>query len=251
LKRLKRHPDSRSVIWKISVFLLVLSVIFVALIVYLVFFTDFFTVKKIHVTGVSRLDKDYVKKLTGSGLKQSIFTLNVHRIESNLKTNPWIEKADISRALPDTLRVRVHERVVCAVIDIEGVRFAVDSGGYVLDREKNKEYAGYPALKNAAVKTPTVGTYISDSKARKCFQVIAGLPGPIKKVIKEAYFSTIKGTCLKINFGWGAFELIYGTPEESKLKNEMLLAVISDIEANSRKVKYVDVRVPEAPVIRE
>lgn len=251
MKRLKRHPDSRSFTWKISISLLVFAVLAIALFLVLVFLTDFFTVKEIVVSGVSRLDENYVKRISGVRRKQSIFTVNVRRIESNLKLDPWIERAEISRSLPDSLRIRVFERSVCAVMDFEGVRYAVDRKGYIIGREKLKEYKVFPVLKGIALKIPTVGTTISDGKARKCLEIIGSLPREISQLIREVYFSSDRGVCFKGDLGWGSFELIYGNKEETSLKNEVLAAVINDIKINSRKIKYIDIRVPDAPVIRE
>ncbi len=217
----------------------------------LLFFTDFFTIKKIIVSGVSHLDENYVKAISRVKRKQSIFTVNVRKVESNLTGDPWIEKARVSRSLPDGLKIQVFERSVCAVIDFQGVRFAVDRNGYVIEREKEREYEGFPVLKGIVSKMPATGAKISNKKARECLEIISALPQENKKFIKKVYFLAAKGVCFTIDVGFGSFELFYGKKEEIALKNEILAAVINDIKTNLRKIKYIDLRVPEAPVIKE
>jgi len=44
--------------------------------------------------------------------------------------------------------------------------------------------------------------------------------------------------------------VIYGHDTDSKKKNEMLEAIVADVKNNKRNIAYIDLRVPDSPVIK-
>ena len=46
------------------------------------------------------------------------------------------------------------------------------------------------------------------------------------------------------------YNVVYGSASKMKQKNEVLQAVATDVNNNKRKIAYIDVRVPDSPVIK-
>jgi len=46
------------------------------------------------------------------------------------------------------------------------------------------------------------------------------------------------------------FNIVYGHASDLAKKNEVLQAIVTDISNTGRKIAYVDVSVPDAPVIK-
>lgn len=61
----------------------------------------------------------------------AIFSLDLDLIKSNLRRNPWIKNiAIIERRLPNTLYIRLIERIPIAIWQINGQVFLIDQEGY-------------------------------------------------------------------------------------------------------------------------
>ncbi len=61
----------------------------------------------------------------------AIFSLDLASIEKNLKFNPWIKNiAIVERRLPNTVYIRLIERIPIAIWQINGQVFLIDKEGY-------------------------------------------------------------------------------------------------------------------------
>jgi cell division septal protein FtsQ len=98
---------------------------------YFLFFSEFFQVEKVVVTGEEKISKEEIKTLIP---QKNIFLTDLKKIRENiLKKFPQIAEVEINRGLPDVLNVQVSERVAvavwceqdCFLIDREGVVFEI------------------------------------------------------------------------------------------------------------------------------
>lgn len=95
---------------------------------------DHFTIQTIDMTSDGRLTPSKLMEYADVRPGQNLFALDLGEIEKNLKTVPLIDRVQIKRKLPDTLMIRVIERVAVAQIrwTYRGMPFLMDRDGIVL-----------------------------------------------------------------------------------------------------------------------
>lgn len=93
-----------------------------------------FEVKRVEITGVRHMDRVQVYSTALDGPSTAMANLDLPRIRADLLRHGWVRDAQVSRRLPDTLVVKVAERVPVAVWQHRGRLALVDAEGVVLDR---------------------------------------------------------------------------------------------------------------------
>ena len=68
-------------------------------------------VGKVEVRGSRFLSEGEVRELLGPAVGENILSLDIDALKARLRASPWVADATVSRTLPDTLRVEIHERV--------------------------------------------------------------------------------------------------------------------------------------------
>jgi hypothetical protein len=81
--------------------------------------TSYFEAHTITVEGNKELSKGTILKQARLKLHDNILSVNVNTIRYRLMAHPWVAGAEIERALPDTIHIRVKERVPIAMVDLD------------------------------------------------------------------------------------------------------------------------------------
>lgn len=98
---------------------------------YVVFFSGWFSVRKVDVQGTSLVSADQIKGLVPTG--DPIWFFPKERVSSQIMVDPRIQSVDILKGLPDSIRVVVHERQPAlawtsgsnlTLLDVTGLAFA-------------------------------------------------------------------------------------------------------------------------------
>ena len=92
--------------------------------------TERLGIRSITVTGCERLTPEAVKKEAGLGAVHNILAVNLTTTRKRLLADPWIAEAQVSRAIPDRLRIKIREHTCLAVLDL-GRRFLLSDEGRV------------------------------------------------------------------------------------------------------------------------
>ncbi|KYF50271.1 cell division protein, partial [Sorangium cellulosum] len=79
-----------------------------------------FAVRTVLVDGVQRRSAEQVASSGGIEVGKNIFTLDLELASASISTDPWIEKATVTRTLPSTVHVSVVEREAQALVAIGG-----------------------------------------------------------------------------------------------------------------------------------
>ncbi len=69
-----------------------------------------FILKQIDLQGTKRASRTELMRLLETHQARSLWKLDLPSIRVALEKNPWVQEAEVSRVLPDALRVIVHER---------------------------------------------------------------------------------------------------------------------------------------------
>ncbi len=131
--------------------------------------TVFFPIETIAVTGGSRYaDGDLI---TASGLStgNNIFCFRAASVEEQLvKQFPYIERARVTRAFPDTVSIEVSEAEIDAVIETEAGFLPLSRRGRILEPPSAYPPEGWPRVIGFSLpSTPSPGSYLPDEEQER------------------------------------------------------------------------------------
>jgi cell division protein FtsQ len=115
-----------------------------------------FTVQEIEVEGRATTPRGDILKAIEAGRGTPILAVSPTRVKQQLETLPWIRTASVERHLPDTLYIRLTERVPLALWQRQGKMMLIDHDGVVVTTEHLDRYSnlllvvGDDAPRNAA-----------------------------------------------------------------------------------------------------
>ncbi len=243
-KRKRRRFRLRLILVIALFFLLVAS----GLSIWVIFFTDVFRVREVKVSGVNHLESEYVRQLSGVDGYDNLITLPVRKLEKNLLQEPWIKEVIISRKIFGTVSIKVKERIPIAVLDLDGDVYLLDGEGYAINRDPESKMIDLPRISWISALPPEEGIRVNDEKIQGALKILSRLPAGLKSLINYADPFNKKGNVLKTKEG---IEIYYGKADRLSDKNIALETIFQDIRERKIEVEYVDVRVPENPVIKE
>jgi cell division protein FtsQ len=87
-----------------------------------------FEAQTISVEGNRRLSKKAILKQAGAKRYDNILGLNLRLLRQRLLANPWICAAEVERRLPDSIHIRVRERVPVAMLKLNRLFFLDETG---------------------------------------------------------------------------------------------------------------------------
>ena len=96
-----------------------------------VFASDRLRVGRLEVRGSHFLSEGEVRELIGPAVGESILTLDIDALKARLRASPWVADATVTRALPDTLRVEIHERIPLALAELDRLYLMDQDGGLI------------------------------------------------------------------------------------------------------------------------
>ena len=96
-----------------------------------VFASDRLRVGKLEVRGSHFLSEGEVRELVGPAVGESILALDIDALKARLRSSPWVADATVTRALPDTVRVEIRERVPLALAELDRLYLMDQDGGLI------------------------------------------------------------------------------------------------------------------------
>lgn len=93
-----------------------------------------FALKQVEYSQAKYFNKEAFTTLMTKSFGTQLFSLDLDRVRDLLLTEAWIKDAVVRRKLPDTLLIRIEERVPVAAASIDDELFIVDREGVILDR---------------------------------------------------------------------------------------------------------------------
>lgn len=97
-----------------------------------------FNIKQINVEGVEKIPQEEVINLSQIQLDENIFKIKISDIIKKLETNTHIEKVDITRELPSTVKISVKERQPRYIIEVGNGNAYIDSYGCIIEISTEK-----------------------------------------------------------------------------------------------------------------
>ncbi len=93
-----------------------------------------FTLRRLDLTSDGRLAPDLLQRFAGIGIGTNLFELQLRRIRSDLMAVPAVREVRVRRRMPDTLEIRIQERLPIARIVMPGtdLPLVVDADGWII-----------------------------------------------------------------------------------------------------------------------
>ena len=133
-----------------------------------------FQISNFEIKGNSFLEKSKVMQLAKQGvLGQNIFQANIQLVPDRLRDNPWIETAEVSRKMPDSLQVKIKERIPFAKIEMtDGKTFLIDRKAFLIKEIESHEYQILPAMQLKADTYYEIGNFLQSEEIKNCIKFI-------------------------------------------------------------------------------
>ncbi len=117
-----------------------------------------FEVREVMVIGRKRTTREEVRSALGAVAGSPILGVDIRAARTRVEALPWVQQAEVERALPDLLVVRLVERETLAVWD-SGRDFAViDRAGLTIPNLDPRDFAKLPVVRGegAAAAAPAI-----------------------------------------------------------------------------------------------
>lgn len=199
-------------------------------------------VDHVDVQGAKNLSAAQIRRIAGVGRGSALLRVDRDAVRRRVEGLAWVDHARVERSLPGTLRIMVVERsaLATAILTDGSSHVLVDAEGEVLER-RSRRPEGLPELVGFAA-APPAGRW---SAPRDALRVLDAL-GPATR--GRVVFAAQPGDEIVLGLD-GTTTVLFGPSSDLAAKVASLEAVLARL--GDRVVDTVDVRVPEAPVVRE
>ncbi|SFB38318.1 cell division protein FtsQ [Amycolatopsis marina] len=209
-----------------------LSVLTVAALVYLLFFTSMLGVRSVEVLGNAAVSTEKVLTAAGVPDRESMFVLDTDHIQERVGALPGVATVDVSRSWPSTVTIEVSERTPIGFYNTGEKLHLVDGTGVVY-KEIPEKPSGLPELK-----LPRVAP--EDPVTRAVTGVLVAIPKDLRDRVVSASAKTAGSVVLTLNDGK---TVRWGDADQAGRKAKVLAVLLT------REGTNYDVSSPELPTV--
>jgi cell division protein FtsQ len=193
-----------------------------------------FTVQKVDLEGRNRVNAEFV--MNALKIERGVPTLSydIAGAHERLMKNPWFKSVQIERRLPQTIFVRVIERVPVARWQTGGKLTLVDAEGVILTASTLDAYKDLPVIVGSEARL----------KIAALFSLLSGQPEIASDVVAATWVGNRRWD-LKLANGM-AVKL---PADDAELALAQLAAMHRDEQVLERDIIAVDLRLPDRAVL--
>lgn len=198
----------------------------------------------VNVVGAERTPRAALLAATGLDGHPLLVEIDTPTVARRAAALPWVKSARARREWPGTVRIEVTERAPVVVLPVDGgSRWAlVDATGRVLSIDRVKP-PGWPAIANVARVGPPGTSVAADAAA--ALSVATALPVVLRPRVTD--LAVVSGGEVELHLGPPGGIVRLGPPRQLGPKFAALATLLE--KADLTRVAYLDVRVPQAPVL--
>lgn len=192
--------------------------------------TVLFKTQNYEVSGNTKYDEAQIIKTCGIGGSDNIFLANKKAASKRLvKEYPYIEAAQVSFAIPDTITINITEAVPAyAVKESDSLYYIASSSGRILEQVESVEKYKVPLFIGSNLKSSTVGGYI-EFEDEKTLDIIYDI---VTVFVDNGYtgITEIDATdTSNITFTYdGRIKVKLGLPEDISYKVRTAMTIITE-----------------------
>jgi cell division protein FtsQ len=193
-----------------------------------------FLIEKIEFDGNDRVPDVLLLKASGLRYKSNIFSCRIYDVKKKLESIAWVRSAAVHRKFPNTIYVRIAERVPIAIFQSKYKLYLVDADGVVLEHDGIGSFDNLPIV-------------VGDGAEKEAVHLLCCLDKfPLLR--KQLVFALRVGKRrwnIRINRG-----IIIKLPERSILQALSILSELSDSEGFfSDNIKSIDLRMLDRVIV--
>jgi cell division septal protein FtsQ len=131
-----------------------------------------YAIRHLDLNSDGRLKTWHIREYAGLEEGMNLFSVDIRKIRRDLESVPLVRSVTVQRRLPDTLAVRITERVALARLGARrsGLPLAVDREGYVLGPSARSP--ALPAITGLPLRGLRPGSYLDDPVIRDALKVL-------------------------------------------------------------------------------
>jgi cell division protein FtsQ len=146
--------------------------------------------KTVTVEGCQRLDAELVRRSASVTLGDNLLQVDEDEVVERLRWHPWVRKVQVTKELPDTLRIQLEERVPAAIL-VEERSFLVDEGGYLFKEMEPGEFdAGLLVI--AGIKATEMVKAGEEKRLRRTLSEIIAVAKEYRTLGYERYYQILE-----------------------------------------------------------
>jgi cell division protein FtsQ len=214
----------------------VIAVVLLALVagsLWLVFFSSVLAVSGVRVVGTEVLDPRVVRRAAAVPTGSPLATVDLAAISRRVRRLGAVNRVDVSRAWPDSVRIAVTERQAVAVVERGSTVRGLDATGVM--------FRSYPSRPRSLPVIRMSGRPRADALAEAA-RVAGALPASVAGRVDYVEVRTIDMISLRLRNGR---TVLWGSADESSSKGRVLEVLLH------QKATSYDVSVPGQPIIRK
>lgn len=211
--------------------------------------SGYFGVEQIRVEQQVRVSEGDILDASDIEIGDSLFDLELHMIGRKIEEHPWIARAEVERAFPDQVVIRVVEREPRAIIDLDYLYY-VDKSGDVFKMLEAGDELDYPVI------TGIDRQYLLDNpdQTQDSLNLALALMNQLEvrplfnlDDVSEIHFDQQDGLIMHTRIG--------GVPvrmgkQGFELKLNRLEAIYQDLEPRLLALKYIDLNVTDRVIVK-
>ncbi|HRC25960.1 MAG TPA: FtsQ-type POTRA domain-containing protein [Alphaproteobacteria bacterium] len=105
-----------------------------------------FAVRNILIEGRENTDPGELKEVVGLSWGDPIFGFDTGDLRARVEALSWVRRARVERRLPDTVFIRLEERIPLALWQIDGGLRLIDEGGAILTAQNLGRFQSLPLV---------------------------------------------------------------------------------------------------------
>ncbi|MEN6327858.1 MAG: FtsQ-type POTRA domain-containing protein [Syntrophomonas sp.] len=237
--------------FKIFQFAILILIFFIS--VFLFMHSAFFNIAKIDITGLEKVTREEVLKLSGLKTGVNIFKVDEQFVSRAMEIHPLVKHTEIIRHLPRTVELRVEERKIWALVPYQDMFLCIDDEGVCIDKINSFSFANYPVI--TIDKLPeriNLGQAVQAEGIQKIRQVWKALSPENRKRISDFHY--VSGNKEIVIFTAEGTEVKFGKSERLAEKAEFfdqIFKIEYDLQKTGvEKLEYVDLRFKGQPVVK-
>ena len=213
-----------------------------ALVVWAVLWSPLLEVRNIEIQGSPHTSAAEIAG-TADVLDENILFVSAAAVAKDAEELPWVASARVDRLLPNTLRVRIVERVPAVVVATESGTWIVDETGHFLQRARGNE--ALPTMEAAGVSVAEPGERLARPSFLDGVRALASMPRSLAGMVESVSAPTSEGISFTLA---GGIVVRYGAAQAMGDKNKVIEALLERFGSASGPT-YFDVRVPTNPAV--
>ena len=250
-ERTKARNARRPISWYLT--WAVLSAVIISILTGFMLSLPIWQISSVKVAGNNYFPEAKIKSIAKIPEGERIFHVDIDEVKARFSNVIQIKEIKIKRKLPSTIVIDIKERTPYAIVVIGGTTSLVDEDGYIIAGKNlsssiyRLDISKYPVIRGVNKKNLEKGIRL-DQKDRT-----------FVRAALEMLSKFIDISAIQIEVGDREDIVIYiedilkvkiGAPSDIERKIKIIKAMRDSVQGKWTKISYIDVRVPDSPVIK-